>query len=96
MTGICQLPIDLGGKIFLVNVMVMEGPLDFNMLHGHDYIYQECRGVYDLSRDAFYHNRSIVTIDQLTFDDTHPRSMKDHIAPLYLFLVFRWTLPCNG
>ena len=90
------MPIDLGGKIFLVNVMVMEGPLDFNMLHGHDYIYQECRGVYDLSRDAFYHNRSIVTIDQLTFDDTHPRSMKDHIAPLYLFLVFRWTLPCNG
>jgi hypothetical protein len=34
-----QLPISLGGNIVLVDVTVMQGPLDFNMLLGHDYVY---------------------------------------------------------
>jgi hypothetical protein len=34
-----QLPISLGGKIVRVDVIVVQGPLDFNMLLGHDYVY---------------------------------------------------------
>jgi hypothetical protein len=34
-----QLPISLGGKSVLANVIVVQGPLDFNMLLRHDYIY---------------------------------------------------------
>ena len=34
-----QTPITLGGKIVLVDIMVIEDPLEFNMLLGHDYLY---------------------------------------------------------
>jgi hypothetical protein len=34
-----QLPILLGGKIIRVDVIVVEGLLDFNMLLGPDYVY---------------------------------------------------------
>jgi hypothetical protein len=34
-----QLPISLGGKISLVNVILVQGSLDLNMLLGHDYVY---------------------------------------------------------
>jgi hypothetical protein len=34
-----QFPISLGGNIFLVDVIVVQGALDFNMLLKHDYVY---------------------------------------------------------
>ena len=34
-----HLPINLGGKIIYLNVMVVPGPLDYNLLVGHDYFY---------------------------------------------------------
>ena len=34
-----QTPVTLGGKTILVDFMVIEDPLDFNMLLGHDYVY---------------------------------------------------------
>ena len=34
-----QTPVTLGGKTILVDVMVIEDPLDFNMLLIHDYVY---------------------------------------------------------
>ena len=34
-----RLPITLGGKFVYLNVMVVQGPLDFNLLLGHDYVY---------------------------------------------------------
>ena len=34
-----QTPVTLGGKTVLVDIMVIEDPLDFNMLLGHDYVY---------------------------------------------------------
>jgi hypothetical protein len=49
-----QFPISLGGKTVLVDVIVVQGPLDFNMLLGCDYVYvyERC-GVYALLSDAF-------------------------------------------
>ena len=34
-----QMPITLGGKAVSIDVMVVQGPRDFNFLLGHDYIY---------------------------------------------------------
>ena len=32
-------PITLGGKTVYIDVMVVQGPLDFNLLLGRDYVY---------------------------------------------------------
>ena len=34
-----HLPITLGGKIVCIDVIVVQGPLYFNILLGHDYVY---------------------------------------------------------
>ena len=34
-----KLPITFGGNIFYLNVMVVPGPLDYNLLLVHDYFY---------------------------------------------------------
>jgi len=34
-----KLPITLGGKTIYIDVMVVQGPLDFNLLLGRDYVY---------------------------------------------------------
>ena len=36
---ISQTPVNLVGKTVLVDFMVIEDPLDFNMLLGRDYVY---------------------------------------------------------
>ena len=59
-----QLPISLGGKTILVNVIVVQGPLYFNMLLGSDYVYAMNVVVSTLFWVMhFHHNGSIVTID---------------------------------
>jgi hypothetical protein len=68
-------PISLGGNIVLVNFIVVQGPLDFNMLLGHDYVYAMNVVVSTLSRVMHLpHIGSIVTIDQLPSDNHHPNS----------------------
>jgi hypothetical protein len=63
-----QLPITLGGKIVCIDVMVVQGPLDFNFLLGWDYVYAMKVVVSTLFRVMhFPHNGNIVTIDQLSF-----------------------------
>jgi hypothetical protein len=80
-----QLPISLGGKIFRVNVIVVQGPLDFNMLLGRDYVYAMNDVVSMLFRVMhFPHNGSIVTIDQLAFDNHHPNLTLFQTTPLYV------------
>ena len=60
--------ITLGGKTIYIDVMVVHGPLDFNLLLGHDYIYAMKAIVSTLFRVMhFPHDGNIVTIDQLSF-----------------------------
>ena len=62
------LPITLGGKTIRIDVMVVQGPLDFNLLLGHDYVYVMKDVVSTLFRVMhFPHDGNIVTIDQLSF-----------------------------
>jgi hypothetical protein len=61
---------------FLVDLLVVSGPLDFNMLLGHDYVYAMNVVVSTLFHVMhFPHNGSIVTIDQLSSDNHHPSSI---------------------
>ena len=63
-----QLPITLGGKMVYLNVMVVPGPLDYNLLLGRDYVYHMGAIVSTLFRViCFLHEGRIVTIDQISF-----------------------------
>ena len=62
------LPITLGDKIVYIDVMVLQGPLDFNLLLGRDYVYAMKAIVSTLFRFMhFPHDGNILTIDQLSF-----------------------------
>ena len=63
-----NLPISLGGKTIYIDVVVVQGPLDFNILLGRDYVYVMGALVSSLFRVVcFPHKGRIVTIDQLSF-----------------------------
>ena len=62
------LPITLGGKNVCIDVMVVEGPLDFNLLLGRDYVYAMKAVVSTHFKVMhFPHDGKIMTIDQLSF-----------------------------
>ena len=60
--------ITLEGKTVCIDLMVVRGPLDFNLLLGRDYVYAMKAVVSTLFRVmSFPHNGNIVTVDQLSF-----------------------------
>ena len=60
-------PVTLGEKTICIDVMVVQGPLDFNLLLGHDYVYAMKAVVSTLFRVMYFsHDGKIVTIDQLS------------------------------
>jgi hypothetical protein len=66
---------------------VVQGPLDFNMLLGRDYVYAMNILVSMLFRVMnFLHDGSIVTINQLS-SDNHPNSTLVQVAPLYVLSI---------
>ena len=70
---LAQTPITLGGKTVLVDFMVIEDPLEFNILLGCDYVYAIQAVVSTFFRVMYFtHNYNIVTIDQLDFLDPSP------------------------
>lgn len=68
MLGILpKLPITLGGNAIYIDVMVIQGPLEFNLLLGHDYVYDMGAFVSSLFRVmCFLHEGSIMITHQLT------------------------------
>ena len=68
-----NVPITLRRKTVQMNMMVVQGPLDYNLLLGHDYIY--CMGaiVSSLFRVmCFPHEGRVVKlVDQLSFPGSH-------------------------
>ncbi|MCY6525164.1 hypothetical protein, partial [Actinobacillus pleuropneumoniae] len=59
-------PVTLGGKTVYIDMMVVQGPLDFNLLLGREYVYVMGALVSFLFRVVcFLHEGRIVTIDQL-------------------------------
>ena len=80
-----HLCISLGEKTFLVDVIMVQGPLDFNMILGNDYVYSMNVVVSMLFRVMhFPHNGSIVIIDQLEYDSHHPNLVLFQNTPLHV------------
>jgi len=64
--------ITFGGKTVLIDMIMVDLPLDFNMLLGFDFVYAMKIVVSSLILVMYFpHNENIVTIDQLT-SDSHP------------------------
>jgi hypothetical protein len=70
--GILQsLPIQLGGKNVIVDVEVVDAPLDYNLLLGRSWFYAMTFIASSVFRSVqFPHKEKIVTIDQLDFCTT--------------------------
>ena len=84
--GIIDLtPVTLGGKIVLVDFMVIEDPLYFNMILGCDYVYA-MQAVVSMFFCVMYfnHGKEIITIDQLDFLDLSPDPTRDRVFPLLI------------
>ena len=65
--------------------MVIEDPLDFNMLLGHDYVYAMQAVVSTFFCVMYFnHGEEIVTIDQLDFLDPYPDPTRDQVFPLLI------------
>ena len=85
---LAQTPITLGGKTVLVDFMVIEDPLDFNMLLGRDYVYAMQAVVSTFFHVMYFnHGEEIVTIDQLDFLDLSPDATRDQVFPLLIPIV---------
>lgn len=63
-----KFPITLGGKLIYIDVMVVQRPLDFNLLLVRDYVYVMGSLLSSLFRViCFSHEGRIVAIDQILF-----------------------------
>ena len=76
------MPITLEGKMIYIDVMVVQGPLDFNLLLGRDYVYTMKAVVSTLFWVMhFPHDGNIVTIDQISFvTPNHHITPSNHTA----------------
>ena len=75
---LAQTLVTLGGKTILVAFIVIEDPLDFNMLLECDYVYAMQVVVSTLFHVMYFnHGKEIVTIDQLDFLDPSPDPTRD-------------------
>jgi hypothetical protein len=76
-------PVELARKMVLIDIEVIEVPLDYNILLG-------CRYMYTMKEMAsfvfhtmiFPHNGKVVTIDKLTHYEPHLITNLDNILPL--------------
>jgi hypothetical protein len=83
-----QFHLSLGGNIFLFNVIVVQGPLDFNILIGHDYVYVMNSLVSTLFWVMHFHNnRIIIIIDEMECDNHHPNLALVKVSLLYVTSV---------
>ena len=63
--------------------MVVQGPLDFNLLLGRDYVYAMKAVVSTLFRVMYFpHDGKIVTVDQLSFVKPNHRMNPSHQTSL--------------
>ena len=89
-----QTPVTLGGKTILVDFMVIEDRLDFNMLLGRDYVYAMQAMVSTFFHVMYFnHGKEIATINQLDFLDPFPDPTRDQVFPLLIPSVSIDTTP---
>ena len=81
-------PITLGGKTVCIDFMVVQGPLDFNLLLGCDYVYAMKVVVSTLFQVMYFpHDGNIVTIDKLSFVKPNHHMTPSHQTSLNILHV---------
>lgn len=77
------LPIELGGKTVLIEMEVVDAPLDYNLLLGRTWIEAMMAVVSSIFRVIkFPHRGKVVTIDQLPFFMPDPNSQSKTNIPM--------------
>jgi hypothetical protein len=78
-----NVPIELGGKIVIIDIEVIDAPLDYNILFGCSYMYSMKEVASSIfCTMLFPHNGKIVTIDQLTHYEPNHSDNIDNVLPL--------------
>jgi hypothetical protein len=78
-----NVPVELGGKTILIDIEVIDAPLDYNILFGRSYMYAMKAVASSVFRTMMFpHNGKIVTIDQVSHYEPNPSANLDNILPL--------------
>jgi hypothetical protein len=78
-----NVPIELGGKTILIDIEVIDTPLDYNILFGRSYMYVMKAVSYSVFRMMMFpHNGKIVTINQITHYEPNHFANIDNILTL--------------
>jgi hypothetical protein len=78
-----NVPFKLEGKTILIDIEVIDAPLDYNILFGRSYMYVMKAVASSLFQTMMFpHNGKIVTIDQITNYEPNHSSNIDNILPL--------------
>jgi hypothetical protein len=78
-----NIPVELESKTILIDIEVIDAPLDYNILFGRNYMY----AMKAVASSVFWtimfpHNGKIVTIDQVSHYEPNPSASLDNILPL--------------
>ena len=91
-----HLPITLEGKTVYIDVMVVQDPLYFNLLHGCDYVDSMKFLVSILFRVMYFtHDGNIVTVDKLSFIKPDHHMTPNHQTSLNVSHVLVVPSPCS-
>jgi hypothetical protein len=75
--------IELGGKTILIDIEVINAPLDYNILFGRSFMHaMKFVASFVFHTMMFPHNGKIVTVDQITHYEPNHSSNIDDILPL--------------
>jgi hypothetical protein len=78
-----NVPIELRGKTILIDIEVIDAPLDYNILFVHSFMYAMKAVASSVFQTIMFpHNRNIVTIDQVSHYEPNPYANLDNILPL--------------
>jgi hypothetical protein len=82
--GLIQnVPMELRGKTILIDIEVIDAPLDYHILFGCSYMYAMKALASSVFRTIMFpHNGKIVTIDQVSHYDPNPSANLDNFLPL--------------
>jgi hypothetical protein len=78
-----NVPVELRGKTILIDIELIDAPLDYNILFDRSYMYAMKAVASSVFRTMMFpHNRKIVTIDQVSHYEPNPSANIDNILPL--------------
>jgi hypothetical protein len=77
-----NVPVKLEGKTILIDIEVIDAPLDYNILFGRSYMYAMKVVASSMFHTMMFpHNEKIVTINQVSHYEPNPSSNIDNILP---------------